>query len=60
MKKVRLIKLIVLPVAVMDDGENLVEIEIEQMTVPGHAIDSFIETGLKESLEALKKKFEED
>lgn len=60
MKKVRLIKLIVLPVAVIDDGENLTEIEIEQMIVPSNSINKFVETDLKESLELLKKKFEED
>jgi len=58
MSKVRLVKLIVLPVAVLDDGENLTEIEIEQMTVPSHAIDSFVNGGLKESLDSLMKKFE--
>lgn len=58
MSKVRLVKLIVLPVAVLDDGENLTEIEIEQMTVPSHAIESFINGGLQQSLDSLMKKFE--
>lgn len=58
MSKVRLVKLIVLPVAVLDDGENLTEIEIEQMTVPSHAIEPFINGGLKESIDSLMKKFQ--
>lgn len=60
MKKVRLIKLIILPVAVLDDGESLTEIEIEQLVIPSDLIDEFIETGFKSSIETLKKKFEED
>jgi hypothetical protein len=60
MKKVRLIKLIVLPVAVLDDGESLTEIEVEQMTVPSEAIEEFVESGLREALRSLAQEFETD
>lgn len=60
MNKLRIIKLIVLPVAVVDDGENLKEIEIDQMVVPSDAIDEFVNNGLRKALQSLQDKIESE
>jgi hypothetical protein len=60
MNKLRIIKLIVLPVAVVDDGENLKEIEIDQMVVPSDSIDEFVDNGLRKALQSLQDKIESE
>ena len=53
MAKVRFVKLVVLPVAVIDDGENLHELEINQLEVPADEIDNFAKSGLRQALDKL-------
>lgn len=53
MTKVRFVKLVVLPVAVLDDGENLHELEIKPLEVRSDEIDDFVEEGLREALDKL-------
>lgn len=60
MKKVRIAKLIVLPVVYVDDGENLVEIDVEQMVVPGDHVEEFVNGGLSAALDSLRAQFETD
>jgi len=52
-KRIRITKLIVLPVVFLDDGENLVEIETEPLEVPASEIGEFVESGLKKALQGL-------
>lgn len=56
-KRVRITKLVVLPVAFVDDGENLVEIEVEPLEVPADQIEEFVKNGLRESLDSLIESF---
>jgi hypothetical protein len=56
-KRVRITKLIVVPIAFIDDGENLVEIEVEPLEVPADQINEFVANGLRESLDSLIESF---
>ena len=56
-KRVRITKLIVVPIAFIDDGENLVEIEVEPLEVPADQINEFVTNGLRESLDSLIESF---
>lgn len=58
MSKVRLIKLVVVPFAVLDDGENLQELEVKPLEVPSEEIDGFINGGLAEAMKTLTEAYD--
>jgi hypothetical protein len=59
MSKVRFVKLVVVPYAVLDDGTNLHELDIKPLEVPSHEIDGFVKSGLASAIEALSKAYED-
>lgn len=58
MSKVRFVKLVVVPFAVLDDGENLHELHVKPLEVPGEEIAGFIESGLAEAMKSLTEAYE--
>lgn len=59
MSKVRFVKLVVIPYAVLDDGENLHELDIKPLEVPSTEIAEFVESGLASAMQALEKAYED-
>lgn len=59
MSKVRFVKLVVIPYAVLDDGENLHELDIKPLEVPSVEIDAFVDGGLASAMKALEKVYED-
>lgn len=59
MTKVRFIKLVVVPFAVLDDGENLHELEIKPLEVPSDEIEAFVTSGLAEAMKTLVQAYED-
>ena len=59
MSKVRFVKLVVVPYAVLDDGENLHELDVKPLEVPSTEIDEFVETGLASAMKALENAYED-
>jgi hypothetical protein len=55
MKKIRVVKVIVQPVVVADDGKTLTELDIGPATVPPEAWPDYATTGFVEQLAAIEK-----
>lgn len=49
----RIVKIRVIPTIYLDDGENLTEMSIEPLDIPGSEVEEFAKTGLKEALDKL-------
>lgn len=59
MATLRVVKLVVVPFAVVDDGEHLHEVEIVPLEVPGDKVDDFVGGGLAEALKKLAAQHEQ-
>jgi len=57
-KKMRVAQLLVLPIVYLDDGENLIPVDVDQMAVPGDMVAEFVNGGLAKALESLREQFE--
>lgn len=52
--KLRVIKMVLQPVVVLDDGETLTEIEVQPIVVPWKAWDAYVNGGLAEAMAQLE------
>lgn len=59
MSQIRFIKLVVVPFAVLDDGENLHELQVKPLEVPSGEIQGFIDGGLAQAMNDLSRIYEE-
>ena len=57
-RKLRLLKVVVQPVFVVDDGENLVEQAADPIVVPASAWPTYANEGFARSVEALREQVE--
>ena len=58
MSKLRIVKLVVVPFVVLDDGEHLHEVEVVPLEVPAEEVDGFVNGGLAEALTKLSARHE--
>lgn len=58
-KRLRLLKVIVQPVFVVDDGENLTELSAQPMSVSSTEWPVFATTGFAEAVEQLRQQVED-
>lgn len=56
MRKLRLVKVVVQPVFVIDDGETLTELPVEPVLVSGAEWATYIETRWPQAVHALEQK----
>jgi hypothetical protein len=59
MKKVRIIQFIVQPIAVIDDGENLIPVEVKPIPVLAASWKKFAENGADDLLGQLQAQIDE-
>lgn len=60
MSTVRIVKMVVAPYAVLDDGTHLTDLDVKPLEVQGGEIEEFVNGGLAQALEALRKAYSED
>lgn len=58
MARIRAIQFIVQPVLVVDDGESLVPLSVEPITIPAARWSEFVEHGLDAALAQLQEQVE--
>lgn len=53
----RIVKLVVIPFVVIDDGEHLHEVDVKPLEVASGQVDEFVNGGLAEALDKLSEQF---
>lgn len=58
MPRMRILRWIVQPVVVADDGDELTEIEVQPIAIPNTAWETFITTGWHQAVDELRRQVE--
>ena len=58
MKRARIVKWMVQPVVMVDDGDNLHELNVEAVAIPAAEWETFCATGWREAVEHIRAQVE--